>query len=83
MCGKHRLKTWRSTQRAVVLSSADAEVYLIIETFYCVKGVVSVMTEIGLVIFEVIQLYTGSSTAKSFVSRQGLGKMKHLEIHDL
>jgi hypothetical protein len=31
----------------------------------------------------VIQLGTSSSAAKSFVSRRGLGKMRHLEIRDL
>ena len=30
-----------------------------------------------------MQLHTDSSAAKSFVSRKGLGKMKHLEIRDL
>ena len=34
-------------------------------------------------ITDAIQLYKDSSAAKSFVSRQGLGKMKHLEIRDL
>ena len=31
----------------------------------------------------VIRLGTGSSAAKSFVGRRGLGKMRHLEIRDL
>ncbi len=30
-----------------------------------------------------VHLKTHSSAAKSFVSRQGLGKMKHIEIRDL
>ena len=30
-----------------------------------------------------IKLGTDSSAAKSFVSRRGLGKMRHLEIRDL
>ena len=41
------------------------------------------MREVGFVVAERIQLYIGSSAAKSFVSRRGLGKMKHLEIRDL
>ena len=31
----------------------------------------------------VVRLGTDSSAAKSFVSRRGLGKMRHLEIRDL
>ena len=30
-----------------------------------------------------VSVHTDSSAAKSFVSRRGLGKMKHLEIRDL
>ena len=32
---------------------------------------------------ERIQLFTDSSAARTFVSRTGLGRMKHLEIRDL
>ena len=83
MLGKHCLKTWSSTQGAVALSSAEAEFYAMIEAVIRAKGVVSTMSEIGLLVSDAIQLYTDSSAAKSFVSRQGLGKMKHLEIRDL
>ena len=31
----------------------------------------------------VVHIGTDNSAAKSFVGRQGLGKMKHLEIRDL
>ena len=31
----------------------------------------------------IVHIGTDSSAAKSFVGRQGLGKMKHLEIRDL
>ena len=47
------------------------------------KGILNIMQEIGFVITERIQLFTDSSAAKSFVSRTGLGRMKHLEIRDL
>ena len=40
--------------------------------------------EVGFVDLEnVVHIGTDSSAAKSFVGRQGLGKMKHLEIRDL
>ena len=83
MLGKHCIKTWSSTQGAVALSSAEAEFYAMIEAVVRAKGVLNVMKEIGFVIAESIQLFTDSSAAKSFVSRRGLGKMKHLEIRDL
>lgn len=83
MLGGHCIKSWSTTQGAVALSSAEAEFYAMIEAIIRAKGVVNVMKELGFVISDRIQLFTDSSTAKSFVSRKGLGKMKHLEIRDL
>ena len=83
MFGLHCLKTWSCTQGAVALSSAEAEFYAMIEATTRAKGIVNVMSEIGFNISGPIHLFTDSSAAKSFVSRQGLGKMKHLEIRDL
>ena len=83
MLGKHCIKTWSSTQGAVALSSAEAEFYAMIEATVRSKGMLSTMKEIGFQMTERVQLYTDSSAAKSFVSRRGLGKMKHLEIRDL
>ena len=83
MLGKHCIKTWSSTQGAVTLSSAEAEFYAMIEAVIRGKGILNIMQEIGFVATERIQLFTDSSAAKSFVSRTGLGRMKHLEIRDL
>ena len=83
MVGKHCVKTWSSTQGAIALSSAEAEFYAMIEAVIRAKGVVNTMTELGFEVQHELQLHTDSSAAKSFVSRKGLGKMKHLEIRDL
>jgi hypothetical protein len=83
MLGKHCIKTWSSTQGAVALSSAEAEFYAMIEAVIRGKGILNIMLEMGFLITERIQLFTDSSAAKSFVSRTGLGRMKHLEIRDL
>ena len=83
MIGKHCVKTWSTTQGAVALSSAEAEFYAMIEAVIRAKGVSHVMVELGFEVQRELQLYTDSSAAKSFVSRKGLGKMKHLEIRDL
>ena len=48
------------------------------------KGLHSLAKELGFVdLANVVKLGTDSSAAKSFVSRRGLGKMRHLEIRDL
>ena len=84
MIGAHCIKTWSVTQGAHALSSAEAEFYAMIEAVTRAKGLRSLAVEVGFVDVEnVVHIGTDSSAAKSFVGRQGLGKMKHLEIRDL
>ena len=84
MIGGHCIKTWSVTQGAYALSSAEAEFYAMIEAVTRAKGLRSLAVEVGFVDLEnIVHVGTDSSAAKSFVGRQGLGKMKHLEIRDL
>ena len=81
MLGDHCIKTWSASQGPYALSSAEAEFYAMIEAVTPAKGLVSLATELGFVgLSNVIHLGTDSSAAKSFVSRRGLGKMRHIEI---
>ena len=84
MWGSHCIKTWSATQGAYALSSAEAELYAMIEAVTSAKGLMSLAAELefgGL--GNVIKLGTDSSAAKSFVSRRGLGKMRNLHIWNL
>ena len=84
MLGGHCIKTWSSTQGAYALSSAEAELYGMVEGVTRAKGLKSLAWDLGFRDMEnVIKLYTDSSAAKSFVCRRGLGRMRHLEIRDL
>ena len=84
MIGAHCIKTWSVTQGAYALSSAEAEFYAMIEAVTRAKGLRSLAVEVGFVDLEnIVHVGTDSSASKSFVGRQGLGKMKHLEIRDL
>ncbi len=65
------------------MSIAGAEFYAMIEATIRAKGLLSTMEEMGYPASGVIKLYTGNSAAKSFVSRRGIGKMRHSEIRDL
>ena len=78
------MKTWSSTQGAVALSSAEAEFYAMVDGVLRAKWAVTVAEELGCgVDGGELVLGTDSSAAKSFVSRRGLGKMRHLEVRDL
>ena len=65
------------------MSNAEAEFYATIEAVIRAIGLRNLEVEVGFRELEnVLHIGTDSSAAKSFVGRQGLGKMKHLEIRD-
>jgi hypothetical protein len=49
MLGDHCIKTWSATQGAYALSSAEAELYGMIEAVTRAKGLLSLATELGFV----------------------------------
>jgi hypothetical protein len=46
-------------------------------------GLRSMLSELGIEVGSPIQLYSDSSAARSFASRKGLGRMRHLEVRHL
>ena len=84
MIGDHLIKTWSVSQGAYALSSAEAELYGMVEATTRTKGLITLANELGFKdLSGVVHLGTDSSAAKSFVCRRGLGKMRHLQIRDL
>ena len=84
MLGGHCIKTWSATQHAYALSSAEAELYGMVEGVTRAKGLMTLAHEIGYTgLSNVVKLGVDSSAAKSFVCRHGLGRMRHLHIRDL
>eukprot|EP00973_Karenia_brevis_P087652 12156612-Karenia_brevis.AAC.1 len=84
MLGVHCIKTWSVIQGAYALSSAEAELYAMLEGVTRAKGLVSLAKELGFgELQSILKLGTDSRAAKSFVCRRGLGKMRRLEIRDL
>ena len=78
--GRHTLRAWTSTQTTVATSSAEAEFYAMVEGASRGLGLRSMLGELG-VVTGVVELHTDSSAAKSFASRRGLGKMRHVDIN--
>ena len=84
LLGDHRIKTWSSTQGAFALSSAEAELYAMVEGATRARGMITLAGELGFTsLGSIITLGTDSSAAKSFVNRRGVGRMRHLAIRDL
>ena len=84
MIGGHCIKAWSHTQGTIALSSAEAEYYAMVEGAARAKGLQTLAKEIGLLGMDgPITLNTDSSAAKSFASRRGLGRMRHVETRHL
>ena len=82
MLGKHCLRTWSSTQPVHALSVAEAGYYALVEGSTRCLGLQTMLKELG-VEAGVVVISTDSSSAKSFASRRGLGRMCHIEVKEL
>ena len=96
MLGAHCVKTWSVTQDPLALSSCEAEYYAIVEGAMeaaakrlgaVVEGATRAIglqtsaKELGIVADDaVVELVTDSSSAKSFASRRGSGRIRHVEV---
>ena len=84
MIGTHCIKSWSSTQGPLALSSAEAEYYSMVEGVLRAKNLQTIGAEIEMLgLDEEIMLETDLSAAKSFASRRGFGKMRHMEARYL
>ncbi len=79
MFGKHTVKSWSSTQTGVSLSSGEAEFYGTTRGAGMGLGVQSLMADLGHRLK--LRVWTDSSAAIGVCSRQGLGKLRHLDTH--
>jgi hypothetical protein len=83
LLGRHCLKAWSSTQAPIALSSAEAEYYSMVEGSTRTVGLRSMLAELGMSVQGPIVLHSDSSAARSFASRRGLGRMRHLDVRHL
>ena len=79
--GSHVLKTWSNTQTTVALSSGEAEYYGMVKGGSMALGVRSMLADMGIKVE--IRIRTDASAAKGIASRRGLGKIRHIEVHQL
>ena len=79
--GTHLLAHWARTQIGVALSSGEAELNAALKAGCEAIGVQVMSEELGISIS--INMFGDSSAAKGTLSRQGSGKIKHLETKQL
>ena len=81
MLGQHAMKHWSSTQTSTALSSGEAEFAGVIRGSGQGLGYQALLEDLG--IKAPLRVWTDSSAAIGICSRQGLGKMRHLDTHTL
>ena len=79
--GRHAIKHWSSTQPSVSLSSDEAEFYGLVRASGQALGYQALLRDLGIDL--PIRVWTDSSAAIGICSRQGLGKLRHLDTHML
>ena len=79
--GKHLIKQWATTQKVVVLSSAEAELGGIVKGAGEALGLQSIAADIGLKVR--VKLLADASAAIGICRRSGIGKVRHLAVGQL
>ena len=81
MVGGHAVKHWASTQTSISLSSGEAEFAGLIRGAGQGLGFQALLRDVGVDL--PLRVWTDSSAAIGICSRQGLGKLRHLDTHTL
>ena len=79
LIGSHTIKHWSSTQTSVTLPSGEAEFHGVVKACGMGLGYQSLLRDFGLTL--PIRVWTDSSAAIGVSSRQGLGKLRHVDTH--
>lgn len=78
--GLHCIGSWSTTQGLVALSSVEAEYYALVQAAVRGLGIAAGAQEVGLPGRGYpVELYSDSSSARSFAPRRGLCRMRHIE----
>ena len=78
MLGLHCIKSWSKTQSLVAKSSAEAELYATVKAASEALGVQTLLSELGQEMKA--RVFIDSSAAKSICEREGLDKVRHIEV---
>ncbi len=79
--GAHAVKSWSTTQSSIALSSGEAEFNGVVKGAGVGLGYQSLLRDLGIDV--PVRVWTDSSAAVGICSRQGLGKLRHIDTHTL
>jgi hypothetical protein len=81
MVGTHLIKSWASTQPTITLSSGEAELYGVVRAAANGLGYLSLLADLGIRLR--LRVWTDSTASQGMCGRQGLGKVRHLDVQEL
>ena len=81
MIGKHLVKSWSATQGPISLSSGEAEFYGVVKASGVALGYQALLRDLG--VRMPLRVWTDSSATMGICSRQGLGKLRHVDTRSL
>ena len=81
LLGQHAVKHWSSTQASTALSSGEAEFNGVVRAAGQGLGYQALLHDLG--VDAPLRVWTDSSAAVGICSRQGLGKLRHLDTQTL
>ena len=79
--GAHLIKHWSCTQRAVTLSSAEAELYGVVKATTEALGIQAWGRDLGLEM--AVRMHADSAAAIGICRRSGIGRVRHLAVGQL
>ncbi len=79
--GSHCMRFWSKTQAGISLSSAESELTGVVKATTEAIGMMALMKDLGVISRAVVAM--DSSAALGMVGRQGLGKVRHLDVNKL
>ncbi len=79
--GQHLVKSWSSTQDLVALSSGEAEYYGVTKGSGTGLGYQALLADLGVRL--PLRVWTDSTATLGICHRQGLGKLRHLDVRAL
>ena len=79
--GTHLIKQWSCTQRAVTLSSAEAELYGFVKATTEALGIHAWGRDLGLEM--AVRMHADSAAAIGICRRSGIGRVRHLAVGQL
>ena len=81
MIGSHCVKAWSETQAVIAKSSAESELYSVVKGATEALGLITLNTDLGS--SKKARLNLDATAAKGILERQGISKVRHIDVNVL